>query len=101
MKYPLLYLINRINKNNQNLVKELGNLLDFLGGNVFSQRITVDEDEPYYCMYPDLNIERGGTGAPEEEARYRNYEIQLNALIDSVGNKYSKFRSSVRDQILI
>lgn len=64
------------------------NLTDFIKYNFF---VWPENQQDRYCMYPDLNIDRNGNGAPEQFKRYASFEDELYKFIESAESAYFDF----------
>jgi hypothetical protein len=96
------YINTDLHKLNQILKKDLNNLINFLALHFFVYpNHGQDKDNFQLCMYPELNIDRGGSGDPKEEARYRQYTKQLNEKLDLTEISYVNFRNAIKKKLII
>jgi ABC-type multidrug transport system fused ATPase/permease subunit len=52
-------------------------------------------------LYPDLNVDRGGCGSPEERAKYYEYADPMIKLVKSTKDNYLKLRKVLKTQLAI
>jgi hypothetical protein len=52
-------------------------------------------------LYPDLNVDRQGSGSREECAKYNRYASQLIALVRSANENYRSFRRTLKTELAI
>lgn len=52
-----------------------------------------------YCLKPEFNFDRGGTGRPEEFEEYDRLVGQLNGYVDNSRDAYRKFRKAVKANV--
>jgi len=95
------YLDQTIEKKNKELLSELNDLLNFIGITFFSCPGIQDTNDPRYCMYPDLNIDRGGRDDSEASKIYRSSELELNNHIEKVKDAYNGFRRTIKNKLKI
>ncbi|MEW6360379.1 MAG: hypothetical protein AB1696_28865 [Planctomycetota bacterium] len=80
----------------------LTELCTFLGRHFFIYpRSQTGTDNVRFCMYPDLNVDRGGLGKREDIVRYREYQQQLNQTCSQVRSAYAEYRRAVKRVLLI
>lgn len=53
-------------------------------------------EDCWYCMQPNLNMDRGGSYSPESQRKYDELTETLNSLILDVESKYIEYRRSVK-----
>ena len=58
-------------------------------------------DHFQYTMYPDLNIDRGGSGDPVQMARYDKYADELLELLKELRSSYASYRLSIKKAFTI
>mgnify|MGYP006076346107 CR=1 FL=1 len=58
-------------------------------------------DDFQYTMYPDLNIDRGGSGDPVHMARYDKYADELLELLKELRSSYATYRLSIKKAFTI
>lgn len=86
------------------LNEALRELAEILGRCFFTypSRQNPEESEGYrLCLYPDLNMERGGTYSPEGAARYHEAEAQLRVATSKVEDAYREYRRTVKRTLLV
>jgi hypothetical protein len=52
-------------------------------------------------LYPDWNVDRGGSGSPEESAKYTKYASLLIELVQSAIENYQTFRRTLKAELAI
>ncbi|MCK5828143.1 hypothetical protein KAH43_06415 [Candidatus Bipolaricaulota bacterium] len=84
------------------LVESLETLSVFLLTHFFiwPERPVLDGDLRL-CLYPDLNIDRNGSGGAAESRQYWEWQKQLDACAQSVREAYKQHRLTVKTVLLI
>ncbi|MBI5351932.1 MAG: hypothetical protein HZB50_04775 [Chloroflexi bacterium] len=88
------YLDARLIKQSQSLLKDLDELNKYIAGNFFYLRGQDSSNKNEY-LYPDLNIDRGGSTA-EDMKKYSKYASELEDLTRKVGRQYSQYRLVIK-----
>lgn len=60
-----------------------------------------DENGPRCCLYPDHNMDRGGSGAPNELAFYGARTLELMATIERVEDTFREYRRTVKRTLVV
>lgn len=95
------YLSTEINNKCNNLVESLNNLSGFLSTNCFEYPQRALDKEVQYCLQPDLNIDRKGSGTTQEMKEYSKYKNQLYDLSEKVSNNYKEYRKAIKNKLYI
>ncbi len=95
------YLLQELVASNFHFIQRLKSLQAFLGQHFFYYPNHQARQNPQFCMYPDLNIDRGGDGTPQSSVIYVKRTLELNALIDSTANSYKVYRRLVKQHLFI
>ena len=94
------YLMPRLEKTSKELISSLNLLRGFLGKHFF---VYPDQQhkgpELRYCLYPDLNVDRAGSGTTKELSRYLKFRNNLDNNVAIVRNKYKQYRCGNRISI--
>lgn len=54
-----------------------------------------------HALYPDLNVDRGGSGKPDDMALYDKYADQLQDLLEEFQSEFESYRLSVKKEFMI
>lgn len=81
------------------LLRSLHRMQAFVGRHFFSLRGRSPEDGLF--LYPDFNIDRGGSGDPEQIARYNDFADQMHQLIIDAEREYMAFRDVVKHTLAL
>ncbi|WP_437954415.1 hypothetical protein WME76_22740 [Sorangium sp. So ce119] len=49
-----------------------------------------------FCMYPELNIDRGGRGARDDAVRYGQYALKLEEVVEHAQIAYVDYRRTIK-----
>lgn len=95
------YLLPELEEVTKELISNLGELLNFLAYNffVFPKDKFTDED-CWFALYPDLNIDRNGDGSVEQMEKYGKFQRKLNEFGDKTRKSYKKYRLAVKRNLL-
>lgn len=52
-------------------------------------------------MYPELNVDREGSGTREEMQRYDHYRDELIKIANEVDTKYKLYRKAVKQRLYL
>lgn len=96
-----LYLTEGINDQLLQLLLALDTLTNYLAQHFFVYPREQPNDSFQLCMYPDLNIDRGGSGTYAEMSRYADHTKRLVACIKDVKLEYEKYRTTVKRHLLV
>lgn len=81
------------------LLQALHRLQTFIGLNFHCLRGRSAESGIF--LYPDLNIDRGGSGEPEQMARYDRFADELHDLIEAAEQQYLTFRKAIKHSLAV
>jgi len=95
------YLLQELADSTSNFVQQLNSLQRFLWQHFFSYPNHQARQNPQFCMYPDLNIDRGGDGTPKSGTIYVKRTLELNDLIASTEDAYKVYRRLVKEHLFI
>lgn len=96
------FLLEPLETPKRALLEALTGLLGFLATNFFVYPSRQGrEDDTRYCMYPDLNIDRGGGLGAGDFGRYQAYRAELNATLDAVAEAYRSYRGAVKHVLIV
>ncbi len=94
------YLHAEIEVKKQDFIISLGKLRSFLSLNFFvypKEQVKIRR----FCLYPELNMDRGGFPTPEQSQRYDEKAEEMFALIDSAYENYVNYRLSVKQWLYV
>ena len=95
------YINDELATSLSSLLAAIDAILRFTALNFFVYPNQQSPDEPRrFCMYPDLNIDRGGSGTPEDMKRYDVFQSQLDELANNTRDSYKNYRIAVK-QVLV
>lgn len=95
------YLNSNLETLSAQLSDSLRELSRFLVYNFFVYPKHRTFEDTRYCLYPDLNVDRAGTGLPEEMIRYDQFAEQLIKSVDKVSENFAKYRKAVKKTLCI
>lgn len=95
------YIDDNLNEKYSNLNKSLRHLLGFLALNFFTKPLNNDSDDTRFCLYPDLNIDRGGKGAPGDMIMYENYANKMVKKVEEVREAYKDYRKNIKEILFV
>ena len=78
---------------------DLNQLTGFIVTHFFPMNNSASSGRSY--LYPDCNIDRKGTGTPEQHVKYSKYSKELLQLVNSIREDYEKLRRAFKTQIAI
>ena len=90
------YLVPRLKKKSKELISSLNLLRGFLGKNFFVYPSPSKSPGLCYCLHPDLNVDRAGSGTTKESSRYLKFQNDLDNNVAIVRNKYKQYRSAIK-----
>ncbi|MBD8528188.1 hypothetical protein [Pseudomarimonas arenosa] len=79
------------------LLQALAELDRYVCRNFFPLRHRTPEDGLF--LHPELNIDRGGSGIPEEMARYTRFATEFDDLIETARQQYLAFRVAIKHSL--
>jgi len=53
-----------------------------------------------YCLYPELNVDRAGSGDPDEMDKYDNYGDQLEQVVRNAEVAYRSYRKAIKEKLI-
>lgn len=74
-------------------------LLSFMGTNFWEYPPGQKRDNPIHCLYPDLNIDRGGEINEKKQKQYADYAIELRRLTQNVEASYKSYRTHIQKEM--
>ena len=80
----------------EELTKSLDDMTQWLSLNFFIHPDILDGPDTRFCLYPDLNVDRGGSGEREESLRYERHQTALYEKVAAVREAYRAFRYQVK-----
>jgi hypothetical protein len=92
------YLIHSIRSRSTDCRAALLRLRRFTGSSFFPYG---DARRREYALYPDLNVDRQGSGTNEEMRRYFKAQAELHQHVKAVHEAYILYRRSVKEQLAI
>ena len=92
------FLDRKLNKICQKLLNSTTMLVVFISKNFFHLQ-GQDPHNNYLYLYPDLNIDRGGSAATMP--KYEEYASELEELNDGVLTQYGKYRLTIKQLLKI
>ena len=95
------YLDNNLNISCRMFFKALLELDNFTGKNFFYHPNNQERDDKQYCLYPDLNIDRLGSGEPKEMSLYETYADQMTDLTVQARIAYRNYRKKVKEILFV
>jgi len=91
------YLDNNLNNSCLKLTESLKLLAAFLGRNFFFKPTNSDSDDMRFCLYPDLNMDRGGSGELKDSILYEKYADEMVELVGKVREAYKTYRKVIKE----
>lgn len=92
------FILDALEARADSMLCALEALTDFIAHHFFSWPRRQAER---YCLYPDLNVDRGGDGRPEDMLLYSQRQDELTVLIESVHQAWRDFRRAVHRGLFI
>ena len=53
------------------------------------------------CMHPNFNLDREGSGDPDEMEKYDKLTVELDKCVLDARNKYTSYRSLIKKHLVI
>jgi hypothetical protein len=78
---------------------DLDALMSFTGSHFWQYPSGQTNDNPFYCLHPELNIDRDGDGSQENDRRYSQYSIELRDLIQKATTSYRLYRELIQQKM--
>ena len=95
------FLDHEIVECSQNLARSLHTLLSFLGRKFFVFPRKQQAPNVRYCMHPELNCDREGSGTPEESRKYSLLASELEARVNELSQAYRSYRRAIKRNLYI
>jgi hypothetical protein len=83
------------------LTVALKELLSFIAIHFFVFPESQRYDDTRYCLYPDLCIDRRGSGEPEEMSKYDKYTEQLRQVVNKASKAYVTYRRAIKQTLFL
>ena len=94
------YLDSHLRRSTAALTAALSDLLTFLAHHFFVYpRDQGGETDLQLCLYPELNIDRAGSGERDEVVRYHDFQKGLDVCIKRVSAAYRGYRAEVKRRL--
>lgn len=95
------YLNQNLANVTEELLSSLRELEDFLAYNFFDHPPNQQRENIRYCLYPDLCIDRGGNGSPEDMKLYDDYVKKLNSVVNKAWENFINYRQAIKVNLLV
>ena len=96
------YLTNNLNKLAKIALNRFNELLDFIGINFFSlNNLSTPNGRQYYCMQPELNIDRCRFPETANAKKYKEYAFLLYKLCDKSHKAFVDYRRYAKKALQI
>ena len=92
------FISPQLNSSLLKLRSSMGDLFDFTSANFFA---FPKQARDRYCLYPELNVDRGGTGSREQFIVYDGHARDLDRIVETMLEAYAEFRRSVKETLFI
>jgi hypothetical protein len=83
------------------MLDAFGALADFVAHHFFDWPPGQQSDNPWFCLYPEHNLDRGNIGDVEKAAFYEEHQERLSDLVVVAEKAWKDFRRSVKRALLI
>lgn len=93
------FMISEIENAKKSLVKVMDEYTLFLSNSFFQHGPLRDDHQLYMCLYPNLNIDRGGYPTEEQEKFYDKKRSELFDLSHNVLNNYNIYRTCIKNHL--
>jgi hypothetical protein len=94
-----------MNRNLQVLSEELSNSLRQLRSSLATHFFVYPEhrnfEDTRYCLHPELNIDREGTGFPGDMATYDAFAEELTHIVSQVWDNFKTYRKALKESLLV
>lgn len=95
------FLFDEVILPTKDLLQAIRNIQGFVARNFFAYPDRQDDSDDFtYALYPNLNVDRQGSGRPEEMNRYDKYADEMVALSKSVRAAYKRYRLAIKRTLL-
>lgn len=95
------FINEELNDSFNNFSKSLSSVLMWCGCHFFNYPSNVIVEDQRYCLYPELNGDRGGDYSHESNKKYDEYVHELHLLTTDLEKKYKEFRALVKVELYI
>ena len=95
------YIDPKLKSATDSLLDTLTNLQLFMGKHFFYYPNHQPRENPQYCLYPRLNIDRDGDGDFESMNKYDIYSRQLFELAETASCSYAEYRREIKLRLFI
>ena len=95
------YLDPSIAKQSFEFISNLDTLFEFLTYNFFPYPRNQPDEDTRLCLYPDLCIDRAGSGDYKEVALYDRKSNELEQLVKNVKLAYDAYRKVIKEALII
>ena len=85
----------------QAFIASLDGLLKFLATHFFVHPERQQHSDLRLCLYPDLNVDRGGPGTKESMASYDRFQAELDEAAMAVRDAYKDYRFAVKQSLAL
>jgi len=92
------YIRGNMAKSTKKLIKSLERFMEFKSAHFFISNQS-RSDDPYLVLEPALNIDREGTGSPDETQRYGQYVRVLEDIVDDIRAAYKEYRLNAKKDL--
>ena len=96
-----IFINPTINTAKDEFYKSCCKFREFLSLNFFPHGPNLENDKLYMCMYPELNIDRGGNPTSKDRQKYDKYAKELFQLGNKVISNFISYRLSVKNEYSI
>jgi len=95
------YIGGKLRRKCLELVNSLLILTEFLSLNFFVFPKSRQGPDFRLCLYPELNVDRAGSGNPSDMARYFKFQKELDSKIKLVRIAYRQYRAKIKGTLFI
>jgi hypothetical protein len=95
------FINEELSVHQRDLSAALDNLLRFLAIHFFVYPKDQTYEDTRFCLYPEMNIDRGGPGTTETMKHYSTHQKQLDTLVAKVRKTYEAYRSLIKAKLLL
>ncbi len=95
------YLNQNLSIVTKELLSSFRELKYFLAYNFFDHPPNQQRENIRYCLYPDLCIDRGGSGSPDDMSLYDTHVKNLNSIANKSWESFVKYRQEIKLNLLI
>lgn len=96
-----LFVSEILNSRLRELHSAINEYIDFRA-ECFFQHGPVIKDQPMrFCMYPELDWDRGGTPTRDQERFYAERSVLLNSIVDKAMKAFRDYRGAIRNELAL